>query len=54
MALREIIQEIVEYDILSHRLDEITGEPTFQDILPRNSSSPSSRNSPSSARRRGT
>ncbi|KAF8545658.1 HET-domain-containing protein [Imleria badia] len=32
MVLREIIQEIVEYDILSHRWDEITGEPTFQDI----------------------
>ncbi|KAF8549361.1 hypothetical protein OG21DRAFT_1447990 [Imleria badia] len=31
-VLREIIQEIVEYDIFSHRWDEITGEPTFQDI----------------------
>ena len=31
-VLRQIIQEIVQYDILSHRWDEITGEPTFQDI----------------------
>ncbi|KAF8550583.1 hypothetical protein OG21DRAFT_1513856 [Imleria badia] len=31
-VLREIIQEIVEYDIFSHHWDEMTGEPTFQDI----------------------
>ncbi|KAH0826780.1 hypothetical protein J3R83DRAFT_5195 [Lanmaoa asiatica] len=34
-VLREIIQEIVEYDILSHRWDEIAGEPTYQDISAR-------------------
>ncbi|KAF8552362.1 hypothetical protein OG21DRAFT_1376396, partial [Imleria badia] len=28
----EIIQEIVEYDILSHRWDEIADESTYQDI----------------------
>ncbi|KAI9569767.1 heterokaryon incompatibility protein-domain-containing protein, partial [Boletus coccyginus] len=30
--LREIIQEVVEYDVFSHRWDEISGEPTYQDI----------------------
>ncbi|KAH0826778.1 heterokaryon incompatibility protein-domain-containing protein [Lanmaoa asiatica] len=34
-VLREIIQEIVEYDILSHRWDEIATEPTYQDISAR-------------------
>ncbi|KAF8547378.1 HET-domain-containing protein, partial [Imleria badia] len=31
-VLRQIIQEVIEYDILSHRWDEIAGKPTFQDI----------------------
>lgn len=31
-VIRRIIQEIVEYDILSHRWDEIAGEPTYRDI----------------------
>jgi len=30
--LRDIIQEVVEYDVFSHRWDEISGEPTYQDI----------------------
>ena len=30
--LRQIIQEVVQYVILSHRWDEIAGEPTSQDI----------------------
>jgi hypothetical protein len=31
-VLRQIIQEIVKYDILSHRQDDITSEPSYQDI----------------------
>ncbi|KAF8124539.1 heterokaryon incompatibility protein-domain-containing protein [Boletus edulis] len=31
-VLRQIIQEIVQYVILSHRWDDITGEPTSQDL----------------------
>ncbi|KAG8216992.1 heterokaryon incompatibility protein-domain-containing protein [Butyriboletus roseoflavus] len=31
-VLRQIIQEIVKYDILSHRWDEIAGEPTYEDV----------------------
>ena len=31
-VLRQIIQEIVKYDILSHRQDDIASEPSYQDI----------------------
>ncbi|KAN0084025.1 Heterokaryon incompatibility protein (HET) domain containing protein [Tylopilus felleus] len=31
-VLRQIIQEIVRYVVLSHRWDAIAGEPTFQDV----------------------
>lgn len=30
--LRQIIQEIVKYVVLSHRWDEVSGEPSYQDI----------------------
>ncbi|KAG8217022.1 hypothetical protein J3R82DRAFT_7338 [Butyriboletus roseoflavus] len=38
-VLRQIIQEVVKYDVLSHRRDEIAGEPTYRDICDRNYSS---------------
>ncbi|KAG8217013.1 hypothetical protein J3R82DRAFT_7327 [Butyriboletus roseoflavus] len=34
-VLRQIIQEVVKYDTLSHRRDEIAGEPTYRDISTR-------------------
>ncbi|KAN0084027.1 hypothetical protein V8E55_007531 [Tylopilus felleus] len=33
-TLRQIIQEIVVYVVLSHRWDEVSGEPSYQDISP--------------------
>lgn len=31
-VIRQIIQEVVKYVILSHRWDEVVGEPTYQDV----------------------